>query len=318
VAHVSGQRSGYMTISSRGLDFNSIPMRLFQKAKKLGTWDPWDIDLSRDQADWAALAEHRRDGLISLSTLFQAGEEAVTLDILPLVIWVARQGRLEDEIYLTSFLWEEAKHTEFFRRWLSTVATVDYDLHEYLSSPYRQIFFEELPTTMSRLLYDDSREALARALVTYNIIVEGVLAETGYYSYSRARARDQSMPGLAQGIQLIARDESRHIRFGIYMLQLLVSEDPNVWDTIQARMQELLPLAIGVAIGNRQRFEEKYGPDALVIPPGEIETYAQTQFERRMRALERARRQSPAELTQEVAEEIEQEEQAASHSQTAI
>jgi len=310
VASIPAKRQNYLTISARGLDFHSVPMRLFQKAKRLGIWDPCAIDLSRDKEDWAGLEERRRDGLLSLSTLFQAGEEAVTLDLLPLVMWVAQEGWLEEEIYLTSFLWEEAKHTEFFRRWLSAVPGADYDLHDYLNPPYQQVFFTELPTAMQRLLHDHSREALAQALVTYNIIVEGVLAETGYYAYSRTLERDHYMPGLLQGIQLIARDESRHIRFGIYMLQRLLNADPGIWDTIQARMHELLPLAIGVAIGNRERFEAKYGADAYIIPPGEMESYAQTQFERRLRVLERARDQSWTQLEQEVIAAIEQDEQA--------
>jgi len=308
--NITRRREGYMTISPRGLDFQSVPMRLFQKSKRLGIWDPFSIDLTQDKEDWATLEDRRRYGVISLSTLFQAGEEAVTLDLLPLVMRVAQERRLEEEIYLTSFLWEEAKHTEFFRRWLSEVPGIDGDLHDYLGPNYRRIFFDELPETMARLLHDSSREALARALVTYNMIVEGVLAETGYYSYSRTLERDRYMPGLAQGIRLIARDESRHIRFGIYMLRLLVNEAPEVWDTIQARMLELLPIAIGLTTDNRERFEEKFGPDAYIIPPGEIETYAQVQFERRMRALERARDQSRPELEHEVVAEIEQEDEA--------
>ena len=56
--------------------------------------------------------------MLRLTSMFQAGEEAVVLDLLPLVAVVAAEGRLEEELYLTSFLWEEAKHVETFRRFL--------------------------------------------------------------------------------------------------------------------------------------------------------------------------------------------------------
>src|SRR5579859_548898 len=223
-------RQGYTTISTRGLDFSSVPMRLFQKAKKLGTWDPFDIDLSKDKQDWPTLDELHQVSILSLGTYFQAGEEGVTLDLLPLVMRVARAGMLEEEIYLTSFLWEEAKHTEFFRRWFSEAPRVDYDLHDYLGPAYKRIFYEILPETMNRLLTDDSEEALVQALVTYNMMVEGTLAETGYWSFGRYLERDRYLPGLAQGIRLIQRDESRHIRFGIYMLQRLINKNPALWD----------------------------------------------------------------------------------------
>ncbi|HEU5198328.1 MAG TPA: R2-like ligand-binding oxidase [Ktedonobacterales bacterium] len=309
MASISLKREGYTTISTRGLNFDSIPMRLFQKAKRLGTWDPFSIDFSKDKQDWPTLDELHHENLLSLSTLFQAGEEAVTLDLLPLVMRVAQQGRLEEEIYLTSFLWEEAKHTEFFRRWFSEVPQVDYDLHDYLGPNYKRIFFEELPKTMERLLHDDSPEALVHALVTYNMVVEGTLAETGYWSYGRLLERDKYLPGLAQGIRYIQRDESRHIRFGIYMLQLLVNENPALWDVLQAKMFELLPIAIGLTTDNMENFEEQFGQGNFLIPPEETQVYLQTQFQKRMNALARARGQSRAELEQEVAAEIEADEQ---------
>ena len=41
---------------------------------------------------------------------FIGGEEAVTTDILPMIMAVAKKGWFEEEMYLTTFLFEEAKH----------------------------------------------------------------------------------------------------------------------------------------------------------------------------------------------------------------
>ena len=76
-------RNAYTTTSARGLRTDSVPMRLFQKAKRLGTWDPMALDFSNDRADWLNLSEVERDFLLRLLALFQAGEEAVTIDLLP-------------------------------------------------------------------------------------------------------------------------------------------------------------------------------------------------------------------------------------------
>ena len=309
MASVQQKREASISISPRGIDFTSIPMRLFQKSKKLGIWNPFDLDFSQDKLDWPTLDERHQINIKSLSTLFLAGEEGVTLDLLPLIMRVAKNGWLEEEIYLTSFLWEEAKHAEFFRRWFSEVPEITTDLHEHLGPNYRRIFFDELPTTMNRLIEDDSREALVEALVTYNMIVEGTLAETGYWSYSRMLERGRYMPGLAAGLKLIQRDESRHIRFGIYLLQRLVNEDPRLWETLQAKMFALLPIAIGVSTDNLETFEEQFGEGNFLIPPEETQVYMQTQFQKRVNALSRARQQSLAELEQEVAAEIEEDEQ---------
>src|SRR5258708_32992624 len=121
-------RQAYTSTSKGGIRFDSVPMRLFQKAKKLGIWDPADIDLTQDRKDWAASPDLEREFGLRLISLFQAGEEAVTLDLLPLIRALARDGRLAAEIYLTSFLWQEANHAEFVRRWLSQVGEVHSDL----------------------------------------------------------------------------------------------------------------------------------------------------------------------------------------------
>ena len=104
-----------------GLDRSSPPLRLYEKAKKYGVWNPTDIDLTQDQHDWQALQADEKDLLWRLTAMFQAGEEAVTLDLLPLIMVIAKEGRLEEEMFLTTFLFEEAKHTDFFNRFLDEV-----------------------------------------------------------------------------------------------------------------------------------------------------------------------------------------------------
>ncbi|TMF52626.1 MAG: R2-like ligand-binding oxidase, partial [Chloroflexi bacterium] len=198
-------------------------MRLFQKAKRLGTWDPQALDLSKDAADWAGFSEVERDFLLRTLVLFQAGEEGVTSDLLPLIMAVAAEGRLEEEIYLTSFLWEEAKHVEFFRRWLDEIALATGDLAHYLTPSYSHLFLVELPASLQALQRDHSVEAQIRASVTYNMIIEGVLAETGYHGFRQSLEATGKLPGLLDGIRLLSRDESRHIRYGVFLLDRLIN-----------------------------------------------------------------------------------------------
>ncbi len=87
-------RRTYTTLTRRGLRHDTFPMRLYHKAKKLGIWDPRDIDLSRDREDYLGIPDNYRERLRLLIFGFQAGEEAVTLDLLPLILTIAREGRL--------------------------------------------------------------------------------------------------------------------------------------------------------------------------------------------------------------------------------
>src|SRR6266581_3622830 len=241
-----GTRAGYTTISARGLDWDSVPMRLFQKAKRLGTWDPQAIDLGRDASDWSMMTPVEKDFILRTVALFQAGEEGVTKDLLPLIMAVAQEGRLEEEIFLTSFLWEEAKHVELFRRWLDDVAAAREDLSRFLTPSYSHLFMVELPAALGRLKDDPSASAQIRAAVTYNMVIEGVLAETGYHGFRQSLETAGKLPGLLAGIRLIARDESRHIRYGVFLLNRLINSTPGGWEVMNLRMNELLGPALSV------------------------------------------------------------------------
>ena len=80
-----------------------------------------------------------------------------------------------------------------------------------------------------------------------------------------------------------------------------------LWDTLQAKMFELLPIAVGVTTDNIEAYEERFGPNNQLIPTEESQAYLSMQFQKRMHALERARQQTREELEQEVAAEMEQD-----------
>jgi ribonucleoside-diphosphate reductase beta chain len=275
-------------------------MRLYHKAKKLGTWDPRDIDLTQDRQDWLAIPEQYRERLLLLILGFQAGEEAVTLDLLPLIMTMAREGRLEEEMFLTTFLWEEAKHTEFFRRVLDETIQDSEDFHRLRRgndepNNNRDLFAEELPQQMGLLLTDPSPVNQVRASVLYNMIIEGVLAETGYQSFFKMLSVTNSMPGLKQGLRLIQRDESRHIAYGVFLISRLVAADKALWPVVEHRMNEL--------------FERVASDQQRNGTPEFLRDYARQQFQKRLTRIKRALNQSPeqVEQTTDLEEEVSEE-----------
>lgn len=228
-----------LTTSRRGLNEDSLPFKLFQKAKKFGVWNPTDIDFSIDREDWKTLTNDQQEDILRLISQFQAGEEAVTLDLLPLIMLIAKEGRIEEEMFLTTFLFEEAKHTEFFRIVLNEIGAKGKDLSHYHTPTYKKVFYEILPESMERLVHDHSPEALADASTVYNMFVEGVLAETGYFSFYNTLDKVGKMPGLMKGIALLKKDESRHIGYGTFLLQRLICEHPHLFERIAKKMEEL-------------------------------------------------------------------------------
>ena len=284
----SSKERQYQTLG-RGLDHRLPPMRLWKKAKKFGIWDPQSIDLTVDREHWLAFSPLEKEVLLHLTSLFQAGEESVTLDLLPLMMVIARERRLEEEMYLTSFLWEEAKHVEAFRRFLDEVTGEHSDLSRFEGPSYKQLFHHELPTALGRLEADDSPIAQAETSVTYNLIVEGVLAETGYYGYQQMLAKNGLMPGMQQVIGHLRADESRHLAYGVYLLSRLTAEHGQpVWKAIEHRMSHLLPIALGVV-------QEMFAPYETLPFGLRMETFldfAMGQFQRRIERVEKAQRQT--------------------------
>lgn len=272
----------YVSTSERGINRESLPFKLYEKAKKFGTWDPRDIDFSKDKADWESLTGEQRDSLLQLISFFYSAEEAVTHDILPMIYAISKTGYFEEEMYLTTFLFEEAKHADFFSLLLQNLG-IKGELNSLHSPVYRKLFDEIVPSTMGRLLNDQSPMAIADAAVVYNMFAEGVLAETGYWSFYESLANVNKMPGLLQGITNIKRDESRHIGFGTFLLQRIISEDGEMLDYILNKLMGLMPIAIEM---NETMRPGEISPFGIAKSDGQA--FMQKQLATRIEILKRA------------------------------
>jgi ribonucleoside-diphosphate reductase beta chain len=235
-------RTRYGSLGAGGLNWNSLPLKLFAGGNAK-FWNPADIDFSHDRADWEALSDRERHYATRLCAEFIAGEEAVANDIQPFMGAMRAEGRLGDEMYLTQFAFEEAKHTQVFRLWLDAVGITD-DLHGYLDDlpAYRQIFNEELPDSLNALTVDPSPAAQVRASVTYNHIVEGMLALTGYYAWHKICVERGILPGMQELVARIGDDERRHMAWGTFTCRRHVAADDANWTVFESRMTELIPL----------------------------------------------------------------------------
>ena len=249
------KRTRLGSLSAGGLNWDSLPLKLFAGGNAK-FWDPADIDFSRDRADWESLSDNERDGATRICAEFIAGEEAVTQDIQPFMAAMRAEGRLGDEMYLTQFAFEEAKHTQVFRLWLDAVGLTD-DLHGYLDElpAYRQMFYEELPESLNALATDPSPAAQVRASAAYNHVVEGMMALTGYYAWHKICVERGILPGMQELVQRISDDERRHMAWGTFTCRRHVAADDANWTVFETRMNELIPLALR----NTEEFFAIYG-----------------------------------------------------------
>jgi ribonucleoside-diphosphate reductase beta chain len=288
-----GNRTGFGSLSAGGLRLDSFPMKLFRKGNKK-FWNPDDIDLTQDAADFAALSEDEKRLTCVLAANFMAGEESVTQDIQPFTNAMAAEGRLGDETYLTQFAFEEGKHMQAFRRWFDAVGVTD-DLHAFTENgdSYRRIFMEELPESLYALDVDTSPAAQIRASVTYNHVVEGCLALTGYFAWAKICHSRGILPGMQQIIKYIGDDERRHMAWGTFTCRRHVAADDANWDVVTARMQELLPPAVSLIT----EMLTPFGEDApFGISVQALADYAVDKVSRRLESIESARGRAVEEI----------------------
>src|ERR1700740_2031920 len=268
-----------------GLNWDSLPLKLFAGGNAK-FWNPADIDFSRDRADWQPLPDRERHYAPRLCGEFTAGEEAVTEDIQPFMAAMRGEGRLGDEMYLTQFAFEEAKHVQVFRMWLERGGITD-DLHSFLEplTAYRQIFYENLPNCLNTLSTDPSPAAQIRASVTYNHVVEGMLALTGYYAWHKICVERNILPGMQELVRRIGDDERRHMAWGTFTCRRHVAADDANWGVFETRMNELMPLGLRL-------IEEGFGLyDPMPIGPcvDEFMQYAADKGMRRFGTISSAR-----------------------------
>ncbi|QWF81679.1 R2-like ligand-binding oxidase [Amycolatopsis sp. CA-230715] len=282
---VAPARTGFASLRAGGLNWDSFPLRLFVKGNAK-FWNPVDIDFSADGADWRGLTDEQRRSATYLCAQFIAGEEAVTEDIQPFMKAMAATGRFGDEMYLTQFCFEEAKHTEVFRRWMDAVGLTE-DLHPYVAENphYRKLFYEELPESLSVLENDPSPRNQVRASVTYNHVIEGSLALTGYYAWQKICATRGILPGMRELVRRIGDDERRHMAWGTFTCRRHVAADDTMWAVVQERMGELLPHALDMISWVNDQFDET----PFGIEPEEFIQYAGDRAQRRLGAIESAR-----------------------------
>src|SRR5438105_9159695 len=251
-------------------------------------WAVGDLDFSLDRQDWLESDELDRKATLWSHRLFFNGEERVTSTLAPFV-WAAPTPEIE--IFLSTQMVDEARHTVFFDRWWREVPGSDaIDLRGMLdqirlevNEGYTKLFYDRLPGIAQKLANDPrDLEAFAEGVTIYHIVVEATLALTGQrFELETMRERGVNDTGFYAGYTAVARDESRHVNFGIKVLQEFVREDPaRFGPIIQRTLVECLPLISGTIHPPDDRYYSEFGHSEE-----EILEYAMNSLNKRLQAI---------------------------------
>ena len=236
----------------RGIENMPSYMDLYRRWESQ-QWAVGDLDFTLDRQDWLEATDLEKKSTLWSHRLFFNGEERVTATLAPFV-WAAPTPEIE--IFLSTQMVDEARHTVFFERWWREVVGTDSkDLKELLTEirpdtneGYNTLFYDRLPSTAQRMASNPKDfDAFVEGVTIYHIIVEATIALTGQrFELESMREIGSTDRGFYRGFTAVARDESRHVSFGIKVLQEAVREDPKRFaPLIQRTLVECLPLIAG-------------------------------------------------------------------------
>jgi ribonucleoside-diphosphate reductase beta chain len=106
----------------------------------------------------------------------------------------------------------------------------------------REILTEGLEE-ISQKIHDEPKNLayLVEGVTLYHIIVEGTLALTGQRNMLKRNRQSGLYPGFQQGFMAAARDESRHILFGVKFLREIVAKQPIYAEVIHNTIARWMP-----------------------------------------------------------------------------
>ncbi len=256
-------------------------------------WAVADLDFAADQQQWSTLDEGQRDTVRRTMILFFIGEQAVTDTLAPILHAAPHE---DERIFLATQIADEARHTVFFQRFFDEVLEVHGGLGSALAvvgpeatKGFRRIFETHLIDATEAVRREPSDvRSWVEAIVTYHLVIEGYLALTGQRALLRFFRAIGLMPGFTAGFTAVARDESRHIGYGVLALRRRLREDPALARVIALKILELAEPAVLTVVDPETRLRLAHPsetPEEMRQDPREMRAFAIESLAKRLRSV---------------------------------
>ena len=213
-------------------------------------WRSQEIDFTPDRQQWEQMSQQQQqDRLYGLSAFFK-GEACVTDTLGPYVFAMPDE---EMRIFLTTQLVDEARHTVFFARFFNEVLDIKgmtledtlTEVRQYMNEHLQYILIDALSEVANRIRLEPQNIAhLIEGVTLYHVIVEGTMALAGQRSILDFYRQNNLFPAFRGGFTAVARDESRHVVFGVKFLRDMVQHDAANAKVVQAAIDKYAPVAL--------------------------------------------------------------------------
>jgi ribonucleotide reductase beta subunit family protein with ferritin-like domain len=230
-----------------------------------GNWRATELDFTQDRVDWHETFSdlERRAALWNYSMFFH-GEDSVTDNLSP---YIDAAPKEEQKYFLATQQVDEARHAVFFGRFMREVVDRGDDIGGSLTATAPELTwgfrktFAYLDKVADGLRKDRSIPNFAAAITMYHLLVEATLAQPGQHFIEGYVTERNILPGFAEGMHNVSRDEQRHIGFGVKCLADCVRQDPDCAYAVADLMREVMPMMIGVFVppGWDERYVTVFG-----------------------------------------------------------
>ena len=210
-------------------------------------WEAGKLDLTDDRDQWRELDPGTRRPVADSVSWRRLRAGIATTALVPFVDVAPSE---EQQVFLTTQLVDEARHLVFFDRVLAEVAgdpgpTVEDRDGIVDDAALRSLLTEVLPEVVASLRAPAAGPGeLVAGVVTYHVVVLGVLSLTEQEALVGYLREENVVPGLREGLSLEARDAQRHVAFGLGLLARSIEELPDLLPAARTALGRALPLAL--------------------------------------------------------------------------
>lgn len=199
-------------------------------------WMPQEIPMARDIELWKsnALSEDERRVVKRNLGFFSTADSLVANNLVLAVYKYVTNPECRQ--YLLRQAFEEALHTHSYQYCVESLGLDEgeiFNMYREIPSIHNKDAFE---LQLTRNLLDPGfetetfkgKQGFLDNLIGFYVIMEGIFFYSGFVMMLSFQRRNQ-MVGVGEQFQYILRDETKHMNFGIDMINQLKIENPEIW-----------------------------------------------------------------------------------------
>ena len=201
-------------------------------------WLPTEINMQRDIDQWKAkdvLSEDERQAFETVLGFFSTAD-SIAANNLVLAVYKHITSP-EARMYLLRQSYEEAIHTHAYQYIVESLGMDQgriFNMYREKAAIYNK---DNLVLSLNEGIFDpnfktgtfENDQKFLENICVFSLIMEGIFFYSSF-AVMFGFQRQGKMTGAAEQIQYIMRDESNHFNFGVYMINTIKEEQPELWN----------------------------------------------------------------------------------------